>query len=244
MTELLLNPDIWLSFATLAALEIVLGVDNLIFISIVASKLPESQQPLARRVGLLGALFMRILMLLMIAWIVGLTKPAFSSFGLQVSWRDIILIGGGLFLLIKGTLEIHHAVEGEEADKGPKAIATFGTAVAQIMALDLVFSLDSIITAVGMTPHIEVMIAAVMTAVGVMLFAADHVSRFIQQHPTAKMLALSFLLLIGVALIADGLHFHIPRGYLYFAIAFAILVEGLNLLARAAAKKRRSKKGI
>ncbi|MEK9904551.1 MAG: TerC family protein [Rhodospirillales bacterium] len=244
MTELLLNPDIWLSFATLAALEIVLGVDNLIFISIVASKLPESQQPLARRVGLLGALFMRILMLLMIAWIVGLTKPAFSSFGLQVSWRDIILIGGGLFLLIKGTLEIHHAVEGEEVDKGPKAIATFGTAVAQIMALDLVFSLDSIITAVGMTPHIEVMIAAVMTAVGVMLFAADHVSRFIQQHPTAKMLALSFLLLIGVALIADGLHFHIPRGYLYFAIAFAILVEGLNLLARAAAKKRRSKKGI
>ncbi len=244
MTELLLNPDIWLSFATLAALEIVLGVDNLIFISIVASKLPESQQPLARRVGLLGALFMRILMLLMIAWIVGLTKPAFSSFGLQVSWRDIILIGGGLFLLIKGTLEIHHAVEGEEVDKGPKAIATFGTAVAQIMALDLVFSLDSIITAVGMTPHIEVMIAAVMTAVGVMLFAADHVSRFIQQHPTAKMLALSFLLLIGVALIADGLHFHIPRGYLYFAIAFAILVESLNLLARAAAKKRRSKKGI
>ncbi|MEL0090809.1 MAG: TerC family protein [Rhodospirillales bacterium] len=244
MTELLLNPDIWLSFATLAALEIVLGVDNLIFISIVASKLPESQQPLARRVGLLGALFMRILMLLMIAWIVGLTKPAFSSFGLQVSWRDIILIGGGLFLLIKGTLEIHHAVEGEEIDKGRKAIATFGTAVAQIMALDLVFSLDSIITAVGMTPHIEVMIAAVMTAVGVMLFAADHVSRFIQQHPTAKMLALSFLLLIGVALIADGLHFHIPRGYLYFAIAFAILVEGLNLLARAAAKKRRSKKGI
>jgi predicted tellurium resistance membrane protein TerC len=244
VTELLLNPDIWLSFATLAALEIVLGVDNLIFISIVASKLPESQQPLARRVGLLGALFMRILMLLMIAWIVGLTKPAFSSFGLQVSWRDIILIGGGLFLLIKGTLEIHHAVEGEEVDKGPKAIATFGTAVAQIMALDLVFSLDSIITAVGMTPHIEVMIAAVMTAVGVMLFAADHVSRFIQQHPTAKMLALSFLLLIGVALIADGLHFHIPRGYLYFAIAFAILVEGLNLLARAAAKKRRSKKGI
>ncbi len=244
MTELLLNPDIWLSFATLAALEIVLGVDNLIFISIVASKLPESQQPLARRVGLLGALFMRILMLLMIAWIVGLTKPAFSSFGLQVSWRDIILIGGGLFLLIKGTLEIHHAVEGEEVDKGPKAIATFGTAVAQIMALDLVFSLDSIITAVGMTPHIEVMIAAVMTAVGVMLFAADHVSRFIQQHPTAKMLALSFLLLIGVALIADGLHFHIPRGYLYFAIAFAILVESLNLLARAASKKRRSKKGI
>ncbi len=244
MTELLLNPDIWLSFATLAALEIVLGVDNLIFISIVASKLPESQQPLARRVGLLGALFMRILMLLMIAWIVGLTKPAFSSFGLQVSWRDIILIGGGLFLLIKGTLEIHHAVEGEEVDKGPKAIATFGTAVAQIMALDLVVSLDSIITAVGMTPHIEVMIAAVMTAVGVMLFAADHVSRFIQQHPTAKMLALSFLLLIGVALIADGLHFHIPRGYLYFAIAFAILVESLNLLARAAAKKRRSKKGI
>jgi len=242
VTELLLNPDIWLSFATLAALEIVLGVDNLIFISIVASKLPEEQQPLARRVGLIGALAMRILMLLLIAWIVGLTKPAFNLFGSGVSWRDIILISGGLFLLIKGTLEIHHAVEGEHIEKNQNAISTFGMAVAQIMALDLVFSLDSIITAVGMTPHIEVMIAAVITAVGVMLFAADHVSQFIQQHPTAKMLALSFLLLIGVALIADGLHFHIPRGYLYFAIAFAIIVEGLNLLARSAAKKRRTKR--
>lgn len=242
MIELLLNPDIWLSFATLAALEIVLGVDNLIFISIVASKLPEEQQPLARRVGLIGALAMRILMLLLIAWIVGLTKPAFNLFGSGVSWRDIILISGGLFLLIKGTLEIHHAVEGEQVEKNQNAISTFGMAVAQIMALDLVFSLDSIITAVGMTPHIEVMIAAVITAVGVMLFAADHVSQFIQQHPTAKMLALSFLLLIGVALIADGLHFHIPRGYLYFAIAFAIIVEGLNLLARSATKKRRAKR--
>lgn len=242
--ELLSNPDVWLSFATLAALEIVLGVDNLVFISIVAAKLPPERQALARRIGLIAALVMRVAMLFAVTWIVGLTKPAFTAFGVEASWRDIILIGGGLFLLVKGTLEIHHAVEGDQGDKGaPVVRTTFAVAVAQIMVLDVVFSLDSIITAVGMTDQIEVMIAAVMTAVGVMLFAAGPVSRFIQAHPTAKMLALSFLLLIGVALIADGLHFHIPRGYLYFAIAFAILVEGLNLLAKSAQKKRREAKG-
>lgn len=240
MIEYLSNPDIWLSFATLAALEIVLGVDNLVFISIVASKLPAEHQDRARKIGLTAALLMRVAMLFGITWIVGLTAPAFEAFGQIVSWRDIILIGGGLFLLTKGTLEVHHAVEGaSDAASGAKAATmTFAAAVGQIMVLDLVFSLDSIITAVGMTDQLPVMIAAVCVAIAVMMFAAGPVSGFIQRHPTAKMLALSFLLLIGVALIADGLHFHIPRGYLYFAIAFAIGVEGLNLLA----KSRRLKK--
>ena len=241
--EMLSNPDIWLSFATLAALEIVLGVDNLVFISIVAGKLPEHQQPLARRIGLGAALIMRILMLLAISWILGLKEPVFTAFETAVSWRDIILIGGGLFLLVKGTLEIHHAMEGDHGDdKAKKPTASFAMVIAQIMALDLIFSLDSIITAVGMTDEIAVMIAAVCTAMAVMMFAAGPVSDFIQRHPTTKMLALSFLLLIGVALIADGLHFHIPKGYLYFAIAFSIIVESLNLAARAAAKKRRESK--
>lgn len=240
--ELLSNPDVWLSFATLAALEIVLGVDNLIFISIVAARLPEEKQAMARRTGLIAALGMRVAMLFAITWIVGLTKPAIEAMGYAVSWRDIILIGGGLFLLTKGTLEIHHAVEGDHgSERSNVASMTFMAAVAQIMALDLVFSLDSIITAVGMTDHIEVMIAAVVSAIAVMLFAAGPVSDFIQRHPTAKMLALSFLLLIGVALIADGLHFHIPRGYLYFAIAFSILVEALNLLARRNRRKGAAK---
>ncbi len=239
MMELLADPDVWLSFATLAALEIVLGVDNLVFISIVAAKLPAEQQARARQVGLIAALGMRIVMLLGIAWIVGLTQPAFTAFDYAVSWRDIILISGGLFLLVKATLEIHHAVEDDHSSDPSGAVrTTFGMAVAQIMALDLVFSLDSIITAVGMTDKVEVMIAAVVVAILVMLFAAGPVSSFIQRHPTAKMLALSFLLLIGVALIADGLHFHIPRGYLYFAIAFSIVVEGLNLMAKAARAKR------
>lgn len=241
MLELLSQPDVWLSFATLAALEIVLGVDNLIFISIVAAKLPPEKQATARTAGLTAALLMRVAMLFGITWIVGLTTPAFELMGQVVSWRDIILIGGGLFLLTKGTLEIHHAVEDDHGTgPGAKASLSFAAAVAQIMVLDLVFSLDSIITAVGMTDHIEVMIAAVFVAIAVMMFAASPVSTFIQRHPTAKMLALSFLLLIGVALIADGLHFHIPRGYLYFAIAFAILVEGLNLLARRARAKTRA----
>ena len=239
MMELLSDPDIWLSFATLAALEIVLGVDNLVFISIVAGRLPLEQQAAARRAGLAAALAMRVALLFAITWIVGLTKPAFTAFDVAVSWRDMILIGGGLFLLVKGTLEIHHAVEGGHEKTSGLGSTTFAVAVGQILLLDVVFSLDSIITAVGMTDKIEVMIAAVVTAIAVMMFAAGPVSSFIQRHPTAKMLALSFLLLIGVALIADGLHFHIPRGYLYFAIAFAILVEGLNLLAKAASARRR-----
>mgnify|MGYP005633644755 FL=1 len=239
MLELLSNPDVWLSFATLAALEVVLGIDNLVFISIVADKLPKEQQARARQIGLMAALGMRVLMLLGITWIVGLTAPVFTLAGFEASWRDIILLGGGIFLLVKGTLEIHHTVEGDGDHGGPKkASATFLMAVGQIMVLDLVFSLDSIITAVGMTDQIEVMIAAVVFAILVMLFAASPVSAFIHKHPTTKMLALSFLLLIGMSLVADGLHFHIPREYLYFAIAFSIIVEGLNLLAKAAQRRK------
>ncbi|MEQ9125772.1 MAG: TerC family protein [Alphaproteobacteria bacterium] len=241
MMDLLADPDVWLSFATLAALEIVLGIDNLVFISVVAARLPEAQQATARRVGLIAARGMRIAMLLAIAWIVGLTTPIFTISGYEMSWRDLILLGGGIFLLVKGTLEIHHTVEGDGAGGGSGAATLgFAAAVGQIMVLDVIFSLDSIITAVGMTDQIVVMIAAVVVAIGVMMFAAGPVSSFIQQHPTAKMLALSFLLLIGVALVADGLHFHIPRGYLYFAIAFSIGVEVLNLLARASRKKRQT----
>lgn len=239
MLELLSNPDVWLSFATLAALEVVLGIDNLVFISIVADKLPKEQQARARQIGLMAALGMRVLMLLGITWIVGLTAPVFTLSGFEASWRDIILLGGGIFLLVKGTLEIHHTVEGGDDHGGPKkASATFLMAVGQIMALDLVFSLDSIITAVGMTDQIEVMIAAVVFAILVMLFAASPVSAFIHKHPTTKMLALSFLLLIGMSLVADGLHFHIPREYLYFAIAFSIIVEGLNLLAKTSMRRK------
>lgn len=239
MLDLLSNPDVWLSFATLAALEVVLGIDNLVFISIVADKLPKEQQARARQLGLMAALGMRVLMLLGITWIVGLTAPVFNVSGFEASWRDIILLGGGIFLLVKGTLEIHHTVEGGDDHGGPKkASATFLMAVGQIMVLDLVFSLDSIITAVGMTDQIEVMIAAVVFAILVMLFAASPVSAFIHQHPTTKMLALSFLLLIGMSLVADGLHFHIPREYLYFAIAFSITVEGLNLLAKSARRRK------
>lgn len=239
MLELLSNPDVWLSFATLAALEVVLGIDNLVFISIVADKLPKEQQARARQLGLMAALGMRVLMLLGITWIVGLTTPVFTLAGFEASWRDIILLGGGLFLLTKGTLEIHHTVEGGDEHGGAKkASATFFMAVGQIMVLDLVFSLDSIITAVGMTDQIEVMIAAVVFAIMVMLFAANPVSAFIHKHPTTKMLALSFLLLIGMSLIADGLHFHIPREYLYFAIAFSIIVEALNLIAKASKKRK------
>lgn len=239
MLELLSNPDVWLSFATLAALEVVLSIDNLVFISIVADKLPKEQQARARQVGLMAALSMRILMLLGITWIVGLTEPVFTLSGFEASWRDIILLGGGIFLLVKGTLEIHHTVEGGDEHGGPKkASATFLMAVGQIMALDLVFSLDSIMTAVGMTDQIEVMIAAVVFAILVMLFAVSPVSAFIHKHPTTKMLALSFLLLIGMSLIADGLHFHIPREYLYVAIAFSIIVEGLNLLAKESKRRK------
>ncbi len=234
----LANPEIWISLFTLTTLEIVLGIDNIVFISILSKDLPEHQQPLARKLGLLGALFTRILLLMSIAWIISLTTPIFTAYEQVVSWRDVILISGGLFLLVKGTREIHESVEGIEEVGKPSKTKTFMVVIVQIMLLDVIFSLDSVITAVGMVDEISVMIAAITIAMGIMLLAAEPLSKFISEHPTVKMLALSFLLLIGMALVADGLHFHIPRGYIYFSIAFAIGVEVLNLMAA----KRRLKK--
>ena len=232
--EMLTTPDFWASLLTLTALEIVLGIDNLVFLSVVTSRLPESQRKRATQIGLTGALVLRIIFLSMIVWIAGLVTPVFSIGEHAVSWRDIILLGGGLFLLTKGTMEIHHTVECEEDEPdATKATANaFTAAIIQIIALDIVFSLDSVITAIGMTQNLPVMIAAVVIAIGVMMFAARPVGDFVEKHPTTKMLALSFLLLVGLALIADGLHFHIPREYLYFAIAFSASVEGLNLWAK------------
>lgn len=237
------SPEIWGALITLTALEIVLGIDNVIFISVVAERLPENQRARARAIGLTGALVMRLVLLAGIAWIVGLTAPAFEVFAFEVSWRDLILLVGGLFLLAKATMEIHKTVEGEEDKTGGVAAASFALVIGQIMVLDLVFSFDSIITAVGMTTHLPVMVAAVIIAVAVMYFAAKAVGDFISRHPTTKMLALSFLLLVGLALVADGLHFHIPRGYLYFAIAFSALVEVFNLMASARRRAARAAAG-
>lgn len=243
MPDILLDPNAWASLLTLTALEIVLGIDNIIFISIMAAKLPPHQQKSARQVGLALALLTRLALLASIAWVATLTEPLLNLGGLTLSGRDLILIGGGLFLLAKGTMEIHHSVEGHD-DGGPSAKpASFMGVVAQIMVLDIVFSLDSVITAVGMSQHLEIMVAAVIIAVGVMLFASGPVGDFVNRHPTVKMLALSFLLLVGVALTADGMGFHIPKGYLYFAIAFSTLVEALNLLAASRRKKARANAG-
>jgi len=241
--ELLSDPNTWISLATLSFLEIVLGIDNLIFISIMAGRLPEHQQQNARRFGLLLALGMRLILLASVAWIVQLTQPIMTIGELALSWRDIILIVGGMFLLAKATLEIHEAVEGEEhvPDKAKSAGATFGLIVAQIVALDMIFSMDSVLTAVGLTDQFPIMATAIILAILVMLFLAAPLSGFVERHPTVKMLALSFLLLIGMALTADGLHVHIPRGYLYFAIAFAVMVEVLNLSARWNRNRRRAK---
>lgn len=239
LVEMLLSPAVWLSFATLALLEVVLGIDNIIFLSIITGKLPEKQQPLARRIGLALALLMRIGLLSMVAWIATLTNPVFHVGDHAVSWRDMIMLGGGLFLLYKGTGEIHHTIEGGDEGHTDIKKAAFGWIIVQIAILDLVFSLDSVITAVGMSDHLPVMIGAVVFAIGVMLLAAEPVSKFVQDHPTIKMLALSFILLVGMVLLADGLHLHIPKGYLYFAIAFSLGVESLNLMA---AKRRQRKK--
>lgn len=236
--EFLASPEIWMSFLTLSLLEIVLGIDNLVFLSVVTERLPAAQAKKARRIGLAGALLMRIALLFAISWIIGLTRPILTISEFTLSWRDLILGAGGLFLLYKGTHEIHNEVEGEEDAQGKTAALGMGTAILQIMILDMVFSLDSVITAVGMTSHLPVMIAAVVFAILVMLFAAEPTAAFIHKHPTTKMLALSFLLLIGLALVADALHFHIPRGYLYFAIAFSLLVEALNLLMLKRRQKR------
>jgi len=238
--DVLLSGELWAALLSLTALEIVLGIDNLVFLTVTASRLPEHQRAIAQRIGLLLALGMRVLLIASAVWLAGLTAPIVEVFGHVVSWRDLIMLGGGLFLLAKGTAEIHHAVEGEPEDKGSVESASFALVIGQIVALDLVFSLDSVITAIGMTDIFGVMVAAVAIAIGVMMFAATPVASFIHAHPTAKMLALSFLLLIGVALIADGLHFHIPRGYLYFAIAFSMLVEALNLWAKVRRKRQQA----
>ena len=236
------DPQIWASLLTLTALEIVLGIDNIIFLSIIVAKLPDDLQARARTIGLGGALAFRILLLASLAWIIGLTKPILTVFEFQLSWRDLILGAGGLFLLYKGTLEIHEAVESSIKDETKtEKTMSFGSAICQIMILDIVFSIDSVITAVGMVQHVPVMITAVVIAVIIMMVASGPVSRFIQEHPTTKMLALSFLLLIGLALVADGMHFHIPRNYLYFAIFFSAVVETLNLLARKRRQRQRSK---
>lgn len=234
--EWLSDPQLWISLLTLAALEIVLGIDNLVFLTILSDRLPEPQRPLARKLGLAFALITRLALLASLSWIVGLVDPVFTVWGHAVSWRDIILIGGGLFLLTKATHEIHGSLEGEEEDGHGGAVkaaaAGFAATIIQIGILDIVFSLDSVITAVGMVDQLEVMAAAVIIAVIVMLVAAGPLSAFVSAHPTVKMLALSFLLLVGMALIADGLGFHIPKGYLYFAMGFSVLVEALNLIAR------------
>jgi predicted tellurium resistance membrane protein TerC len=227
------DPDVWIGFGTLLALEVVLGIDNIVFISILSSKLPKAQQGRARQVGLGLALIMRIALLLTLSWVIRLTDSLFEAFGNEISGRDLILITGGLFLLGKSTYEIHDRLEGEEGHAGARVAASFSAVIVQIVLLDAVFSLDSVITAVGMVDEIGVMIAAVIVAVVIMLVSAAAISTFVNQHPTVKMLALSFLLLIGLSLLLDGLDQHIPKGYIYFAMGFSLLVELLNLRARA-----------
>ena len=238
MIELLSDPQTWIAFATLTALELVLGIDNIIFISILVDKLPPEKRELARRIGLFMAMFMRIGLLLVLAWIVGLVKPLFTVLGQEISGRDVILILGGLFLIWKSTGEIHQSLEGEEEHAGGKVAATLMGVIAQIMVVDLVFSLDSIITAVGMVDDVRVMIAAVIASVALMMLFAAPIGHFVSDHPTIKMLALSFLVVVGVVLVAEGFDHHVPKGYVYFAMAFSLGVEMLNIHMR----KRKGRK--
>jgi len=230
--EALTSPETWISLLTLTVLEIVLGIDNVVFIAILAGKLPEAQREKARRLGLSLALITRILLLLSITWIMGLKRELFSVFGHGFAGRDLILLLGGLFLIAKATKEIHEKLEGDDGHVSRKVAPTFASVIVQILVLDLVFSLDSVITAVGMVRLVGVMIAAVVIAIGFMLLFSAHISHFIERHPTLKMLALSFLLLIGVVLVADGFGQHINKGYIYFAMAFSVFVEVLNLRLR------------
>ncbi|MBC7791328.1 MAG: TerC family protein [Anaerolineae bacterium] len=230
--DLLTDPQSWIALATLLALEIVLGVDNVVFISILAGKLPADQQKRARTMGLALALITRILLLLSLSWVVRLTAPLFAVLGHDFSGRDLILIAGGLFLLGKSTHEMHQQLEGDEGEASARVRPTFKGVIVQILLLDMVFSLDSVITAVGMVDRIEIMVAAVVLAMVVMLLFSGHISGFVDRHPTVKMLALSFLLLIGTTLIAEGIGQHIPKGYVYFAMAFSLFVEALNLRTR------------
>ena len=226
------DPQIWIALATLTFLEIVLGVDNIIFISILSGKLPPAQQPRARRVGLLGAMLTRVLLLFSLAWIIRLTAPWFTVLGQEISGRDLILILGGLFLMGKSTHEIHDKLEGEEGHASNRVASSFTSVIIQIMLLDIVFSLDSVITAVGMVDELWVMVTAVIVAVGIMMWSAEPISAFVHRHPTVKMLALSFLLLIGLSLLAEGFDHHIPKGYIYFAMGFSVFVESINLRLR------------
>jgi predicted tellurium resistance membrane protein TerC len=236
MIEWITDPQTWIALVTLTSLEIVLGVDNVIFISILASKLPAAQQPRARRLGLFLAMFMRIALLFSITWLIRLTAPLFGVLGHEFSGRDLILLAGGLFLIGKATYEIHDKLEGEAGHGSARVAASFAAVIIQVMLLDIVFSLDSVITAVGMANDLPVMVAAVVIAVGVMMVSAGAIGEFVERHPTIKILALSFLLLIGVSLMADGLHQHIPKGYIYFAMAFSVFVELINLRIRGKAK--------
>jgi predicted tellurium resistance membrane protein TerC len=237
--DFLTDPNVWISLLTLTALEIVLGIDNIVFLSVLTGKLPKEDQARARRIGLGLALGMRILLLLTISWVIGLTAPIFTLFGMEFSGRDLILLGGGLFLLAKATTEIHESLEGggshHEAGTG-KTAPSFGGVLIQIVLIDAVFSLDSIITAVGLSDQIVVMITAVVIAIGVMLVAAGPLAAFVERHPTVKMLALSFLLLIGFSLVAEGLDFHVEKTYIYVAMAFSVFVELLNLRIRGSHK--------
>ena len=232
--EWLTDPEIWIALTTLTFLEIVLGIDNIIFISILSGKLPEAQQPRARRLGLLAAMVMRVLLLFSLAWIIRLTEPWFTVLGQEISGRDLILILGGLFLLGKSTYEIHDKLEGEEGHASRAVASSFASVIVQIMLLDIVFSLDSVITAVGMVNQLWVMIAAVIISVAIMVLSAEPISAFVHRHPTVKMLALSFLLLIGMSLLLEGFDHHIPKGYIYFAMGFSVFVEMINLRIRKA----------
>ena len=241
MLELLSDPNAWIAFGTLTVMEIVLGIDNIVFISVLVSRLPKEQADRARKLGLALALIFRILLLLVISWVISLTQPAVTIFDLALSWKDLILIAGGAFLVYKATHEMHAAIEEpHEDDLAKKATAAFAAIIGQIIVIDMVFSIDSIVTAVGMADDVEVMIAAVIVAVGVMFVASGPVARFVSEHPTTKMLALAFLLLIGVSLVADGLGFHIPKGYIYAAMAFSVLVEAINIFA---SKRKRTHAG-
>ncbi len=244
MIELLSDPNVWIALGTLTVMEIVLGIDNIVFISVLVSRLPKEQAEQARQLGLALALVFRILLLLVISWVIGLTQPVVTGFGLALSWKDLILIAGGVFLVYKATHEMHAEIEEpHEADLSIMAKAAFSAIIAQIIVIDMVFSIDSIVTAVGMAEHVEVMIAAVVIAVGVMFVASGPVAKFVADHPTTKMLALAFLLLIGMSLVADGLGFHIPKGYIYSAMGFSVLVEAVNIIMKQRKLARKSGHG-